>query len=121
MAAHGAGKGKANGPAGLQRANRCIFRRLLRNDERMDYTLGIDATQIVADKREAPTPYKILWGGGVRSPLWQSEVAYPSTLETAMQAGADQPQAPAAIALLHLPHRSWRDVRRMGTPPIGLA
>jgi hypothetical protein len=47
----GAGKGKANGSAGLERVNRCVFRRLLRRDERMDYTLDIDATQIVAEKR----------------------------------------------------------------------
>jgi hypothetical protein len=54
----GAGNGKANGPAGLQRVNRCVFRRLLRRDERMHYTLDIDATQIVAEKREAHTTCK---------------------------------------------------------------
>ena len=37
---------------------RCVFRRLLRNDERTDYTLDIDATQIVAEKREARYTYK---------------------------------------------------------------
>jgi len=44
--------------AGLQRVNRCVFRRLLRNDERPGYTLDIDATQIVAEKREAHIAYK---------------------------------------------------------------
>jgi len=38
--------------------NRSIFRRLLRNDERTDTTLDIDATQIVAEKREARYTYK---------------------------------------------------------------
>jgi hypothetical protein len=36
----------------------CVFRRLLRNDERTDYTLDIDATQIVVEKREARYTYK---------------------------------------------------------------
>jgi len=53
MGANGSG-----GLAGLQRANRCVFRRLLRNDERTDFTLDIDATQIVAEKREARYTYK---------------------------------------------------------------
>jgi hypothetical protein len=48
-------QGKANGPASLQRVRHCVFRRLLQRDERMDYTLDIDATQIVAEKREAHT------------------------------------------------------------------
>ncbi len=47
------GAKESGGLAGLQRVNRCVFRRLLRNDERTDYTLDIDATQIVAEKREA--------------------------------------------------------------------
>ena len=33
------------------------FRRLLRADERTDFTLDIDATQIVAEKREARYSY----------------------------------------------------------------
>ena len=48
----------ANGLAGLARVHRGVFRRLLRRDERTDYTLDIDATQIVAEKREALTTYK---------------------------------------------------------------
>jgi hypothetical protein len=35
-----------------------VFRRLLRADERTDFTLDIDATQIVAEKREARYSYK---------------------------------------------------------------
>src|SRR6266545_3133055 len=42
-----------DGLAGLQRVNRGVFRRLLRRDDRTSYTLDIDATQIVAEKREA--------------------------------------------------------------------
>jgi len=49
---------ETQGPAGLQRVNRCVFRRLLRADERTDFTLDIDATQIVAEKREARYSYK---------------------------------------------------------------
>ena len=52
------GAKESDGLAGLQRANRCVFRRLLRNDERKGYTLDIDATQIVAEKREAHYTYK---------------------------------------------------------------
>src|SRR5450830_338035 len=52
------GAKESGGLAGLQRVNRCVFRRLLRNDERTDYTLDIDATQIVAEKREARYTYK---------------------------------------------------------------
>jgi hypothetical protein len=52
------GAKEGGGLAGLQRVNRCVFRRLLRNDERTDYTLDIDATQIVAEKREARYTYK---------------------------------------------------------------
>jgi hypothetical protein len=52
------GAGEANGLAGLGLVNRGVFRRLLRNDERTDYTLDIDATQIVAEKREAHYTYK---------------------------------------------------------------
>ena len=44
--------------AGLQRVHRGVFRRLLRNGERPGYTLDIDATQIVAAKREAHITYK---------------------------------------------------------------
>jgi hypothetical protein len=35
-----------------------VFRRLLRADERTDFTLDIDPTQIVAEKREARYSYK---------------------------------------------------------------
>ena len=51
----GAGEDKADGSAGLERVNRSVLRRILRRDERTDYTLDIDATQIVAEKREAHT------------------------------------------------------------------
>ena len=52
------GANESGGLAGLQRVNRCVFRRLLRDDERTDFTLDIDATQIVAEKREARYSYK---------------------------------------------------------------
>ena len=52
------GAKESGGLAGLQRVNRCVFRRLLRNNERRNYTLDIDATQIVAEKREARYTYK---------------------------------------------------------------
>ena len=52
------GANESGGLAGLQRVNRCVFRRLLRADERTDFTLDIDATQIVAEKREARYSYK---------------------------------------------------------------
>jgi hypothetical protein len=50
--------GAGNGLAGLGLVNRGVFRRLLRYDERTEYTLDIDATQIVAEKREAHYTYK---------------------------------------------------------------
>ena len=46
------------GLAGLQRVNRGLLRRLLRRDARKFYTLDIDATEIIAEKREARTTYK---------------------------------------------------------------
>jgi hypothetical protein len=52
------GSKESDGLAGLQRANRSLFRRLLRQDDRTAYTLDIDATQIVAEKREARYTYK---------------------------------------------------------------
>ena len=52
------GVDEAGGLAGLARVHRGVFRRMLRRDERADYTLDIDATQIVAEKREAQTTYK---------------------------------------------------------------
>ena len=52
------GTDESGGLAGLHRVNRCVFRRLLRDDERTDFTLDIDATQIVAEKREARYTYK---------------------------------------------------------------
>ena len=53
-----AGESETNGSAGLQRVNRSVFRRLLRQDDHETYTLDIDATQIVAEKREAHYTYK---------------------------------------------------------------
>jgi hypothetical protein len=53
-----AGATEGDGLAGLQRVNRGVFRRLLRRDDRTSYTLDIDATQIVAEKREAHNTYK---------------------------------------------------------------
>lgn len=52
------GAKESDGLASLQRVNRGVFRRLLRNGERPGYTLDIDATQIVAAKREAHITYK---------------------------------------------------------------
>ena len=49
---------ESNGSAGLERVNRGVFRRLLRQDDHTCYTLDIDATQIVAEKREAHYTYK---------------------------------------------------------------
>lgn len=54
----GAGESAAAGLAGLQRVNRSVFRRLLRQDAGAHSTLDIDATQIVAEKREAQYTYK---------------------------------------------------------------
>lgn len=60
MGAQGLGSGECeiNGLAGMGRVNRSVFRRLLRQDDRASYTLDIDATQIVAEKREAHYTYK---------------------------------------------------------------
>lgn len=52
------GSKESDGLAGLQRVNRSLLRRLLRQDDRTAYTLDIDATQIVAEKREARYTYK---------------------------------------------------------------
>jgi hypothetical protein len=49
---------ESDGLAGLQRVNRDVFRRLLREDNHASYTLDIDATQIVAEKCEAHYTYK---------------------------------------------------------------
>jgi len=46
------------GRAGLQRVNRAVSRRLIRSEGREGYTLDIDASQIVAEKREAKWTYK---------------------------------------------------------------
>jgi hypothetical protein len=43
---------------GIGTRNRSIFHRLLRQDGRASYTLDIDATQIVAEKRDAHYTYK---------------------------------------------------------------
>ena len=48
----------SDGLARLARVNRRVFRRLLQRDARNGYTLDIDATQIVAEKREAHYTYK---------------------------------------------------------------
>ena len=53
-----AGKSETNGSAGLGCVNRSVFRRLLRQDDHTSYTLDIDATQIVAEKRDAQYTYK---------------------------------------------------------------
>jgi hypothetical protein len=52
------GAKESDGLAGLHHVNRGVFRRLLQEDERVGYTLDIDATQIVAEKREAHYTYK---------------------------------------------------------------
>ncbi len=52
MGARGADSAAGAGLAGLQCVNRTVFRRLLRKDHRASYTLDIDATQIIAEKRE---------------------------------------------------------------------
>src|SRR5450759_1640469 len=49
---------ESGGLPGLQRVNRGVFRRLLPSEDRTAYTLDIDATQIVAQKREAHYTYK---------------------------------------------------------------
>jgi hypothetical protein len=54
----GANESESNGSVGLERVNRGVFRRLLRQDDHACYTLDIDATQIVAEKREAHYTYK---------------------------------------------------------------
>jgi hypothetical protein len=46
------------GMAGLHGVNRAVARRLIRREARTGYTLDIDATQIVAEKREAHWTYK---------------------------------------------------------------
>jgi hypothetical protein len=57
------GSKESGGLAGLQQVNRCVFRRLLRNDERSGYTIDIDATQIVACDACAALLYAILETG----------------------------------------------------------
>ena len=53
-----AGESETNGSAALGCVNRSVFRRLLRQDDHTSYTLDIDATQIVAEKRDAQYTYK---------------------------------------------------------------
>ncbi len=48
----------SGGLAGLQPVNRGVSRRLLRQDDRTGYTLDVDATEIVAEKRDAHYTYK---------------------------------------------------------------
>lgn len=50
--------GESAGLGKLARVNRRIIRRALNRDETIDYTLDIDATQIVAEKKEARKTYK---------------------------------------------------------------
>jgi hypothetical protein len=52
------GAQESGGLAGLQRVTRGVSRRLLRRDDRTGYTLDIDATEIVAEKRAAHHTYK---------------------------------------------------------------
>ena len=52
------GTKESDGLSRLQRVHRCVFRRLLPKDEGTGYTIDIDATQIVAEKREARYTYK---------------------------------------------------------------
>jgi len=48
----------SGGLADLQRVNRSLSRRLLRQDDCTGYTLDIDTTEIVGEKREARYTYK---------------------------------------------------------------
>ena len=50
--------GLGAGLSGLGRVNREIIRRALKKDERTLYTLDIDATQVIAAKRDAKVTYK---------------------------------------------------------------
>jgi hypothetical protein len=52
------GAKESGGLARLERVNRSVFCRLLRNDERKGTMLDIDATHIAAEKREARYIYK---------------------------------------------------------------
>ena len=47
---------------GMQRMNRGVARRMIRRDDRTDYTADIDASQIVAEKRTAQWTYKNVQG-----------------------------------------------------------
>lgn len=55
-------QGGGDGLAGLAVVNRLVIRRALRRDATTDYTLDIDATQIVAEKEDARRTYKGEWG-----------------------------------------------------------
>lgn len=50
--------GAGEGVAGLQRVQRRLLRKLLRKEGRSEYTLDIDATQIIAEKETAKWTYK---------------------------------------------------------------
>ncbi len=50
--------GQQSGLAGLSAVNQRLIRRALNHDSTTDYTLDIDATQIVAEKRDAKWTYK---------------------------------------------------------------
>jgi len=50
--------GAGDGLCGLGRVNREVLRRALKRDDCSLYTLDIDATQVVAEKREAKVTYK---------------------------------------------------------------
>jgi hypothetical protein len=49
---------KSRGLKGLERVSRLILRRTLNQEAAIEYTLDIDATQIIAEKREAKVTYK---------------------------------------------------------------
>jgi hypothetical protein len=49
--------GQGDGLEGMHRANRAVFQRILSRDARSSFTLDIDATQIVAEKRSAKWTY----------------------------------------------------------------
>ncbi len=50
--------GYGEGLGGLGRSNRDFTRRVLRSEKHTDYTLDIDASQVVAEKQEAKWTYK---------------------------------------------------------------
>ncbi|MDA3902657.1 MAG: transposase [Desulfuromusa sp.] len=69
--------GANNGLEGLQKINNQIIRRTIKRDNTTEYTLDIDATQIVAEKQAANFTYKgekgympmVAYSGGIRPPI----------------------------------------------------